>query len=117
MRRPKLRKCSPPDDPSQPSLGRRRPSTPRPSSNSCRRHDRSDWHAQAEAVRDWHIENTQPDNATNRPWALHVFLLAGSPEGRHYAETLLHNALVTGPEPFCAWILMDVATWLEGEVS
>ena len=79
----------------------------------ARRHSRSDWNAQAEAVRDWHIDNTQPDNATNRPWALHVFLLARSPEGQHYAETLLHNALVTGPEPFSAWILLDAASWLE----
>ena len=76
-------------------------------------HRRRDWSTRAEAVRDWHLENTQPDNATNRPWALHVFLLSGSPEGVLYADTLLHNALVTGPEPFSARILLDSAAWLE----
>ena len=62
------------------------------------------------AVR-WHLEHTQPDNATNRPWALHVFLREGSPEARHYAATLLHNAqaLTPEPEPLAAWILMDAA--------
>lgn len=62
------------------------------------------------AVR-WHLEHTQPDNATNRPWALHVFLREGSPEARHYAATLLHNAqaLAPVPEPLAAWILMDAA--------
>jgi hypothetical protein len=77
------------------------------------RHGRGDWRARAEAVRDWHVEHTQPDNATNHPWALHVFLLSGTPEGEHYADTLLNNALVTGPEPFSAWILLDSARWLE----
>jgi hypothetical protein len=59
----------------------------------------------------WHLEHTQPDNATNRPWALHVFLRQGSPEARHYAATLLHNAqaLQPVPEPLAAWILMDAA--------
>ncbi len=44
----------------------------------------------------WHIEHIQPDNATNRPWASHVFLdlwrTAGLVEARLHAETLLHNA-------------------------
>ena len=78
----------------------------------ARERGRDDWARRVATVRAWHLENTQPDNATNRPWALHVFLLAGTPEGRHYAETLLHNALVTGPEPFSAWILLDAARWL-----
>ena len=57
----------------------------------------------------------EPDNATNRPWALHVFLLASAPECQHYAETLLHNCLVTTgePEPLSAWILLDAANELE----
>ena len=76
---------------------------------------RQDWAERVQVVRDWHIENTQPDNATNRPWALHVFLLAGTPECQHYAETLLHNCLVTTgePEPLSAWILLNVADELE----
>ena len=62
------------------------------------------------AVR-WHLEHTQPDNATNRPWALHVFLREGSAEARHYAATLLHNAqaLEARPGPLSCWILMDAA--------
>jgi len=66
----------------------------------------------AEAVR-WHLEHTQPDNSTNRPWALHAFLLAddGSGDAALYAETLLHNALATDArrEPLSRWILADAA--------
>jgi hypothetical protein len=66
----------------------------------------------ADAVR-WHLEHTQPDNSTNRPWALHVFLLAddGSGEAALYAETLLHNVLATHArqEPLSRWILGDAA--------
>ena len=81
----------------------------------ARDRDRRDWAKRVQLVRDWHIENTQPDNATNRPWALHVFLLADTPECQHYAETLLHNCLVTTgePEPLSAWILLDAANELE----
>lgn len=41
----------------------------------------------------WHLEFTQPDNATNRPWAVHVFALDGRAEAQLYAQTLVHNAL------------------------
>ena len=66
-------------------------------------------------LRQWHLQHTQPDNATNRPWALHVFLLAGSPEDQHYAETLLHNCMVMSgkPDPLSAWILLDAANELQ----
>ena len=62
-------------------------------------------------VRDWHLENTQPDNATNRPWAVHVFLEADTPEGRLYAQTLLHNALALEGRatPLAGAILRDAA--------
>ena len=78
----------------------------------------------AEAAVRWHLEHTQPDNSTNRPWALHVFLLASrlSSEGggiagvdpgdaRFYAETLLHNMSATDArnEPLSRWILADAA--------
>jgi hypothetical protein len=58
---------------------------------------------------EWHLEHTQPDNATNRPWALHVFLREGTPEARLYAETLLHNATASDArhEPLTRWILLD----------
>lgn len=70
--------------------------------------------ARAVAAMRWHLEHTQPDNATNRPWALHAFLQEGSAEGEAYAGTLLHNALAHAgvPEPLSAWILMDAAVEL-----
>jgi hypothetical protein len=65
-----------------------------------------------EAIR-WHLEHTQPDNATNRPWAIHAFLLAedGSGEPTAYAGTLLHNMTATDArdEPLSRWILADAA--------
>jgi hypothetical protein len=76
---------------------------------------RDDWRQHLACARDWHLLHTQPDNATNRPWALHVFLLGGTGECVHYAETLLHNCLtMTGrPDPLSAWILLDSARALE----
>lgn len=70
-------------------------------------------HARAlEAIR-WHLEHTQPDNATNRPWALHAFLLAddGSGDATAYAGTLLHNMSASDArtEPLSRWILADAA--------
>ncbi len=64
----------------------------------------------------WHVEHTQPDNATNHPWAAHVFLLHGTAESQHFAETLLSNCLVLNgrPDPLSAWILLDAADALEG---
>lgn len=66
-------------------------------------------------LRQWHLQHTQPDNATNRPWALHVFLLADSSEDQHYAETLLHNCMVMSgkPDTLSAWILLDSANELQ----
>jgi len=57
----------------------------------------------------WHLEHTQPDNATNRPWALHAFVLHGSAEAELYAQTLLHNAHAGGAmgDPLVQWILAD----------
>ncbi len=80
--------------------------------------ERSDWSSRVDVARDWHLENTQPDNATNRPWALHVFLSHDGPECQHYAETLLHNTMATmgHPDPFSAWILLDCADALDPSV-
>ncbi|MFO0829203.1 MAG: hypothetical protein U0572_13770 [Phycisphaerales bacterium] len=62
------------------------------------------------AAIDWHLEHTQPDNATNRPWALHAFLFDPREEGRLYAETLLHNAQAQGlGDDASRWILADAA--------
>lgn len=67
----------------------------------------------------WHLEETQPDNATNRPWAIPVFLALESQRtdgaASFYAQTLLHNCM-TGPagvEPLSAEILRDGADILD----
>ena len=67
--------------------------------------------ARLEELRAWHMEHTQPDNATNRPWALHVFARVGDPESALYAETLLHNVTASDArhEPLSRWILLDCA--------
>lgn len=63
----------------------------------------------------WHVQNTQPDNATNHPWAAPVFLLHGTPESQHFAETLLSNCMVLNgrPDALSAWILIDAADALD----
>lgn len=66
----------------------------------------------------FHLAETQPDNATNRPWAIHVFILLAAahddPEADLYAQTLLHNCLVQAgrPDPLSARILADGAECL-----
>lgn len=79
---------------------------------ACRR---PAWRRRVERARAWHVEHTQPDNATNRPWALHVFLLGDTPETTHYAETLLQNAIALDarPTPLGAALLRDAAHELE----
>jgi hypothetical protein len=81
----------------------------------ARARGRDDWATRALAVAAWHVEHTQPDNATNRPWAVSVFLSLATPEGRSYAETLVHNCLAMSgrPDPLSAWILADAARELE----
>ena len=67
----------------------------------------------------WHLQHLQPDNATNHPWALHVFLLLNETDpnigARHYAETLLSNCQVMlgQPDRFSALILLDSADALQ----
>jgi hypothetical protein len=79
------------------------------------------------AVR-WHLLNTQPDNSTNRPWALHVFLEASTrpdavgvdpAEAQLYAETLLGNMLATDArsERLSRWILADAANELRALIA
>ena len=64
----------------------------------------------------WLIENIQPDNATHRPWAVHVFIqmaASGNIEADMYAQTLLHNATVGGRiDIFSAAILLHAARQL-----
>ncbi|MFM7134334.1 MAG: hypothetical protein ACKO0W_08460 [Planctomycetota bacterium] len=74
------------------------------------------WRARLGRATSWHLEHTQPDNSTNRPWALHVFLLEGArnPDASLYAETLLGNMLATDArsEALSRWILADAAAEL-----
>jgi hypothetical protein len=70
-----------------------------------------------DAATDWILANLQPDNATNHPWAIHVFLTRaseGHTDARLYAESMLHNTIVhqSRPDRFSAVILLDAATWL-----
>jgi hypothetical protein len=76
------------------------------------------WRERLQSAVDWHLEWTQPDNATNRPWGIHVFLALGGLEGRMYAETMLHNAQAGGAQqdPLVAWALGDAARWLRAGI-
>ena len=78
-----------------------------------------------DAAAQWTLANIQPDNATNHPWAIHVYLArptnptnpTHSTNARMYAETMLHNCLVTTGQPdlVSALILWDAANWLKPE--
>lgn len=58
----------------------------------------------------WHVEHTGAENATHRPWAVHVFLLEGSAEARLFGEGQLHACRADGgPDPCSRWILADAA--------
>lgn len=71
--------------------------------------------SRALAAARWHVEHLQPDNATNHPWAIHVFLilssLDGSPEGLMHADAMLHacRAGTGAPDRFSAVILRDAS--------
>ncbi len=77
------------------------------------------WHARIQSALDWHLEHTQPDNATGHPWAIHVFLLRSMTQDDHharlYAETLLHNCQMQSgaADGLSAEILRDAADALE----
>lgn len=77
------------------------------------------WRGAALASAFWLLEHIQPDNATNHPWALHVFAAAadetGNPELDLYAQSLLHNCQVaTGrPDEFSALILLHALRSLQ----
>lgn len=71
----------------------------------------------AEAAR-WLMDHVQPDNATNRPWACHVFVRLAErtrdASALLYADTLLHNCRATAgrADLVSAWILVDAAAAL-----
>ena len=79
----------------------------------ARRTGRATLTERAFACARWHVAETQPDNATNHPWAIHVFAAMGVLEGdaaaTHYAEGLLHACQLTlgRPDRMSAMILLD----------
>lgn len=89
------------------------------------------WHAiTAPALRprvisaaEWHVATLQPDNATNRPWAAHVFALlaarTGDPAATLHAQTLAHNCRVaTGvPDRVSSLVLADAADALDAIID
>lgn len=70
----------------------------------------------------WYMKTLQPDNATNHPWAIQLFIELSINEpslelrssAKLYAETLLHNCQVNlgKPDLLSAHILTDAADWL-----
>lgn len=80
---------------------------------------RQDLTERALSAAGWHLENTQPDNATNRPWGINVFVriaeAQASPEAELYAQTLLHNAMMPSgtPDILSSCILWQAATLLD----
>ncbi|MGN6726274.1 MAG: hypothetical protein ACTHLZ_10175 [Tepidisphaeraceae bacterium] len=66
----------------------------------------------------FHLEEIQPDHATNEPWAIHAY--ASHPDGAVTAETLLHAALMhhggTLSEP-ARLIAHDAAAALEAYLA
>lgn len=89
----------------------------------ARRLGREDLAQRCLLAADWHVERLQPDNATNRPWALHVFVIGAaqriSAEHELYAQMLLHNCQIMfgRPDRISAHILLDSAECLEAELS
>lgn len=83
------------------------------------RHGRSDLADRCFLAADWHVEHMQPDNASNRPWALPLFVAAAaqriSAEHELYAQMLLHNCQIMygRPDVISAHILLDSAESLE----
>lgn len=70
----------------------------------------------------WLIAELQPDNATQRPWAIHAFAelaAEGDIEADMYAQTLLLNATAgrDKPDRFSAAILVDAAQYLSAPGS
>lgn len=63
----------------------------------------------------WLVQNIQPDNATQHPWAADVFALhamdAGETDAWLYAQTLVHNAMIGRArlDRFSAAIVVDAA--------
>lgn len=87
------------------------------------RRKRADWAERCLNAAAWHIRELQPDNATNMPWGIHVFVMLGvrreDPLAFIEAESRLHNAKVSGgrPDRRSALILMHGAAELELQIA
>jgi hypothetical protein len=80
-------------------------------SHAVQMEDRALASAVAKATK-FHLSQTQPDHATNQPWALFAFIW--NPETRTLADALLHNqAMLAGaqdassPSPLTLMLLAD----------
>jgi hypothetical protein len=79
--------------------------------------------ARAFAAARWHVDTLQPDNGTNHPWAIHVFVRLSEADPAYgagaalHAEGLLHNAMVRAgrPDRFSACVLLDAARALRSD--
>lgn len=80
---------------------------------------RADLATLTERIARWHLDNTQPDNATNRPWGLPVVLWLAVERGDAtaglYADTMLHNCQIAlgHMDQLSAHIVLDSADALE----
>lgn len=87
------------------------------------------WHARrsksggvsdrARSLARWLMDEIQPDNGTNRPWAVACFAelaAGGDSDAELYAETLLHNCQVSlgKPDVLSTVILLDAQHSLTG---
>ena len=74
---------------------------------------RNDWMNRVKDIAWFHLENTQPDNATNEPWAVAAFLM--SDRTRSFADQQLHDATTQGGgslQLLPALLLADAADFL-----
>lgn len=68
----------------------------------------------------WHLEHTQPDNATNTPWAIHVFVELAARDKTHAGAAVIHAEFMLSacqvlhgrPDARSAWVLLDAAKQL-----
>jgi hypothetical protein len=83
----------------------------------ARRLERAAWFDRLRRAVEWHVEHTGTENATHRPWAVHLFVLHGSPDPEFFASGQLHAVTVehggARPDPCTSWILRDAARELD----